>query len=60
MARLDTCLGVRDRADGLHAVFAMEPERVAELLTTELDLADTHCTRIALEEMFIELAGGQG
>ena len=58
--RLDTCLGVRVRPDGLHAVFEMEPARVAELLDRQLSLGDAHCTRIALEEMFIELAGGQG
>jgi ABC-2 type transport system ATP-binding protein len=57
---LDSCLGVRDRADGLHAVFDREPGNVAALLDQKLGLTDAHCTRIALEEMFIELAGGQG
>ena len=60
LLNLEACVGVRDRADGLHAVFEMEPDGVAELLHLQLDLADAHCTRIALEEMFIELAGGQG
>ena len=60
LLNLEPCVGVRDRADGLHAVFEMEPDGVAELLHLQLDLADAHCTRIALEEMFIELAGGQG
>jgi ABC-2 type transport system ATP-binding protein len=60
LSTLDACLGVRQRADGLHAVFDLEPERVAALLDQEFGLADAHCTRIALEEMFIELAGGQG
>lgn len=60
LVKLETCIGVRDRADGLHAIFEMEPDRVAALLNDQLALADTHCTRIALEEMFIELAGGQG
>ena len=60
LVKLETCIGVRDRADGLHAIFEMEPDRVATLLNDRLALADTHCTRIALEEMFIELAGGQG
>lgn len=57
---LQGCLGVRERSDGLHAVFEMEPERVVELLGRQPGFADAHCTRIALEEMFIELAGGQG
>ena len=56
---LEACLGVRERADGLHAVFEMEPDRVTELLGQQLELSEAHCTRIALEEMFIELAGGQ-
>jgi len=56
---LEACLGVRERADALHAVFELEPERVEELLRRELDLGHARCTRIALEEMFIELAGGQ-
>jgi len=57
---LEGCLGVRDRPDALHAVFEMEPERVEALLHREIGLGDVRCTRIALEEMFIELAGGQG
>lgn len=56
---LDSCIGVRDRTDALHAVFELEPERVEALLQQELGLEGSHCTRIALEEMFIELAGGQ-
>ena len=57
---LDDCLGVRSRANALHAVFELEPARVKELLSREMGLDDIRCTRIALEEMFIELAGGQG
>ncbi len=56
---LDDCLGVRPRGDALHAVFELEPVRVEELLSQTMDLTDVRCTRIALEEMFIELAGGQ-
>jgi len=56
---LDACLGVRDRADALHAVFDLEPARVEALLNGEMGLREVRCTRIALEEMFIELAGGQ-
>jgi ABC-2 type transport system ATP-binding protein len=56
---LDGCLGVRCRGEALHAIFELEPAGVEELLSRELSLADIRCTRIALEEMFIELAGGQ-
>lgn len=57
---LEGCIGVRDRPDAFHAVFEMEPERAAALLSRDLGAGKTRCTRIALEEMFIELAGGQG
>lgn len=57
---LGTCLGVRDRADALHAVFEMEPAGVETLLGGEMGLSEVRYTRIGLEEMFIELAGGQG
>ena len=57
---LDACLGVRERSDSLHAVFELEPVRVEEVLHRELGVGNARCTRIALEEMFIELAGGQG
>ena len=56
---LESCLGVRDRADALHAIFSLEPETTARLLESELGVDDILCSRIALEEMFIELAGGQ-
>ncbi|MGB5817641.1 MAG: ABC transporter ATP-binding protein [Thermoanaerobaculia bacterium] len=57
---LSECLGVRDRSDALHAIFELEPERTNKLLEHKLGVRDARCTRIALEEMFIELAGGQG
>ena len=56
---LEGCLGVRDRSDALHAVFNLEPESTARLLESELGYADSLCSRIALEDMFVELAGGQ-
>jgi ABC-2 type transport system ATP-binding protein len=56
---LDACLGVRDRADALHAVFELAPDRVEAVLNGEMGLSEVRYTRIALEEMFIELAGGQ-
>ena len=59
LTKLDSCLGVRDRADALHAIFNLEPETTSQLLESELGFSDILCSRIALEEMFIELAGGQ-
>jgi ABC-2 type transport system ATP-binding protein len=56
---LEDCLGVRSRGDALHAVFRLEPSKAALLLERELGLGDASCTRLALEEMFIELIGGQ-
>ncbi len=57
---LGSCLAVRERADALHAVFELEPETTQGLLRRDLGVEGMPCTRIALEEMFIELAGGQG
>jgi ABC-2 type transport system ATP-binding protein len=59
LLELQPCLGVRERADGLHAILNLEPERAEELLTRDLGISEVRCTRIGLEEMFIELAGGQ-
>ena len=57
---VEGCLGVRRRGDTLNAVFAVEPERTGALLGQRLGGENCRCTRIALEEMFVELAGGQG
>ena len=60
LLELEGCLGVRKRGETLNAVFAVEPEAAASLLGRQLGVDDCRCTRIALEEMFVELAGGQG
>ncbi len=59
LVSLEGCLGVRERSDGLHAIFNLEPESAARLLESELGITDSLCGRIALEDMFVELAGGQ-
>ena len=59
LLELEGCLGVRRRGETLNAVFAVEPEAAAALLARRLGVEDCRCTRIALEEMFVELAGGQ-
>lgn len=59
LMRLDGCLAVRHRGDALHAIFELEPETTQELLESELEISGSRCARIALEEMFIELASGE-
>jgi ABC-2 type transport system ATP-binding protein len=54
------CLGVRERLEGLHAVFALSPDEACGRLSRDLGVSGVNCRSIALEEMFIELAGGQG
>jgi ABC-2 type transport system ATP-binding protein len=56
---LNGCLGVRERSDAMHVVFHHEPEQTKEVLARELGLDTVSCRTVALEEMFIELAGGQ-
>ena len=51
------CLSVRERADGLHAVFRLDPERCRSVLSTAFGFDNVRCTSVALEEMFVELAG---
>ena len=56
---LEGCFGVRERADALHAVLRLEPEEARRAVEAQLAVAGARCATIALEEMFIELAGGQ-
>ena len=56
---LDGCVAVRGRADALHAIFRLEPEAAAALLEGKLGVVGARCAPIPLEELFIELAGGQ-
>jgi ABC-2 type transport system ATP-binding protein len=51
------CIGGRSRAEAIHAVFRFEPERCQTYLERELGVSGVRCTRVALEEMFIALAG---
>jgi ABC-2 type transport system ATP-binding protein len=57
---LESCIGVRDRADALHAVFELEPQGTEELVRREIGVGEVRSTRIGLEEMFVELVGGNG
>lgn len=56
---LDGCVRVRERAGGPHAVFRGEPERLSLLLERELAIRGALCTRAPLEELFVELVGGE-
>lgn len=56
---LQACLGVRERTEVLHAIFKSNPEASQTALERELGIKAIRCSTIALEEMFIELAGGQ-
>lgn len=56
---LEGCLGVRERSDALHAVFALDPGRSGALIERELGVTGANCRNVGLEEMFIELVGGQ-
>jgi len=56
---LDGCLGVRRRSDAMHAVFRLGPENACRRVEEGLGISDARCRTVALEEMFIELVGGQ-
>jgi ABC-2 type transport system ATP-binding protein len=56
---LTHCIGVRERPQAYHAVFRLPPTDANAEVAKGLDLPDPGCRAIVLEEMFIELAGGQ-
>jgi ABC-2 type transport system ATP-binding protein len=55
---IDGCLCVWPRADAMHAVFEHEPATCSRLLEQELGIDGVRCRPLELEEMFIELVGG--
>jgi hypothetical protein len=56
---LEGCLGVRERSDALHAVFRLGAERSGAELKRRLGIDGARSRAVALEEMFVELVGGQ-
>lgn len=56
---LPECLGVRVRSDAVHAVFRLDPDDACALITQKLGVSDSVCRTAGLEEMFIEIAGGE-
>ncbi|MBP7147516.1 MAG: ABC transporter ATP-binding protein [Acidobacteria bacterium] len=55
---LPACVAVRERAGVLRAVFHLDPRR-AEREISDIAGAAGACRTIALEDMFVELVGGQ-
>lgn len=51
------CLGGRERPDALHAIFRLDADRCRDYLERDLGISGARCTPVALEDMFIELAG---
>ncbi len=56
--QLHGCLRMRPMFDDWHAVFERTPENVRKQLNESLGITDARCTSVALEELFIELVGG--
>ena len=56
---LPECLGVRVRTDAVHAVFRLDPDDACALIAQKLGVTDALCRTAGLEEMFIEIAGGE-
>ena len=56
---LPECLGVRARSDAVHAVFRLDPDEACALIVQKLGVSDALCRTAGLEEMFIEIAGGE-
>jgi ABC-2 type transport system ATP-binding protein len=58
LAELDGCLRVREHFGSLHAVYRGAPSAVASRLEAELGVTDASCRTASLEELFVELVGG--
>ena len=56
---LAACVSVRERAGSLHAILRLEPAEARATLAREIGVADVPCRAIALEDLFVELAGGR-
>jgi ABC-2 type transport system ATP-binding protein len=56
---LSGCLALRKRAGAWHALFALDTEHAEALLQEELGAVGARCRTVGLEELYIELLGGQ-
>jgi len=43
----------------VHAVFRLDPDDACALISEKLGVTDSRCRTAGLEEMFIEIAGGE-
>ncbi len=59
VATLSGCLALHRRGDALRAVFALPPERARRSVAEELGVSAVQARSVELEEMFVELLGGQ-
>src|SRR5581483_568408 len=58
LERIPGCLNARPVFDDWHAVFEGAPEKVERQLQESLGVGQTRCVRVPLEELFIEMVGG--
>ena len=59
LERAPGCLRVRSSFDSWHAVFEKPPEEVSAELSALLGVDGVHCVRMPLEDLFVEMVGGQ-
>jgi ABC-2 type transport system ATP-binding protein len=56
---IESCVGGRVRAEAIRAVFKLDTAACESLLTREIGVSGARCATVGLEEIFIELAGGE-
>jgi len=57
--RLPHCVGVRERPAAFHAILRVAPVEARIEVERGLGVPDARCQAVALEDMFVELAGGR-
>jgi len=56
---LEHCIGVRERPAAYHAILRLAPREAQAEVERSLGVPDARCQAVALEDMFVELAGGR-
>jgi len=56
---LPHCIGVRERPAAYHAILRLAPLEARTEVESGLGIAGASCQAVALEDMFVELAGGR-
>jgi ABC-2 type transport system ATP-binding protein len=59
LERAPGCLRVRSSHDSWHAVFERPPEVVTAELAALVGVDGVHCVRMPLEDLFVEMVGGE-